>query len=116
MPMINFTNPLTLLLATLVFVLVLILAKETKKSFIAAIMLFVFVGLLVTNAIIFTTSSGLTQSATSDFIFTMVFDLIFVLISFISYLWVDDIEAKVKKKRNIDNSLDWFWGKIWGNI
>lgn len=112
MPMINFTNPLTLLLATLIFVLVLILAKETKKSFITAIMLFIFVGLLVTHAIIFTTSSNLTQSATSDFIFTMVFDLIFVLVSFISYLWVDDIEAKVKKKRNIDNSLDWFWGKI----
>ena len=56
MLMINFTNPLTLLLATLIFVLVLILAKETKKSVITAIMLFVFVGLLVVHAVLFTTS------------------------------------------------------------
>lgn len=111
MPMINFTNPLTLLLATLVFVLVLILSKETKKSVITAIMLFVFVALLITHTVMFTTGN-INQEYASDTIFTMIFDLIFVLISFISYLWVDDIEAKVKKKKSIDNSLDWFWGKI----
>ncbi len=112
MPMINFTNPLTLLLAALIFVLVLILAKETKKSAIAAIMLFVFVGLLVAHVIVFITNVELTQDEISDLIVTMVFDLVFVLISFISYLWVDDIEAKLKKKKSIDNSLDWFWSKI----
>ena len=32
MPMINFTNPLTLLVVTLIYVLILILSKETKKS------------------------------------------------------------------------------------
>ena len=57
MPMINFTNPLTLLLATLIFVLMLILAKETKKSVITAIMLFVFVGILVTHVILYTTGA-----------------------------------------------------------
>ena len=112
MLMINFTNPLTLLLATLIFVLVLILAKETKKSVITAIMLFVFVGLLVVHAVLFTTGPRLAQEEISDYVFTMVFDLIFVLISFISYLWIDDMEAKLKKKRSIDNSLDWFWGRI----
>ena len=112
MLMINFTNPLTLLVATLLFTLVLILARETKKSMITAIMLFVFVGLLVAHAITFTTGSNLTQDVVSDLIVTMVFDLIFVLISFISYLWIDDIEAKLKKKKSIDNSLDWFWEKV----
>ena len=111
MPMINFTNPLTLLLATLIFVLMLILAKETKKSVITAIMLFVFVGILVTHVILYTTGA-IEQEFVSDIIFTMVFDLIFVLISFVSYLWVDDIEAKVKKKKSIDNSLNWFWNKV----
>lgn len=32
MPMINFTNPLTLLVVTLIYVLILILSKETKKA------------------------------------------------------------------------------------
>ena len=55
MPMINFTNPLTLLIVTLLFALIIILAKETKKSIITAIMLFVFVALLVIHTIMYTT-------------------------------------------------------------
>ena len=112
MPMINFTNPITLLIVTLLFALILILAKETKKSIIAAIMLFVFVGLLIIHSIMYTTGTTLEADVLSDITFTMVFDLIFVLLSFVAYLWVDDIEAKVKKKKSIDNSLDWFWNKV----
>ena len=112
MPMINFTNPLTLLVVTLIYVLILILSKETKKSVIAAIMLFAFVALLIVHTIMYITGDSLTSDVLSDLTFTMVFDLIFVLLSFIAYLWVDDIEAKVKKKKSIDNSLDWFWDKV----
>ena len=112
MPMINFSNPLTLLIATLIFVLVLILAKETKKSAITAIMLLVFVGLLVFHTFSFITMPNRTQDINSQLTFSVVFDLIFVLVSFIAYLWIDDIEAKEKKKKSIDNSLDWFWEKI----
>ena len=39
-------------------------------------------------------------------------DFVFVLITFFSYLWVDDIEARAIGKRSIDNSLDWFWKKV----
>ena len=39
-------------------------------------------------------------------------DFVFILISFFSYLWVDDIEAKAKNKISIDNSLDWFWKNV----
>lgn len=42
----------------------------------------------------------------------IVIDFIFVLITFFSYLWVDDIEAKATGKKSIDNSLDWFWKKV----
>ena len=112
MPMINFTNPLILLVITLIYVLILILAKETKKSVIAAVMLFMFVALLVVHTIMYVTGESLSDDILSVITYTMVFDLIFVLLSFIAYLWVDDIEAKVKKKKSIDNSLDWFWDKV----
>ena len=112
MPMINFANPMILLIATLLFVLVLILAKETKKSVITAIMLFAFTGLLVMHTIMLFSIDNITEEIKSIYMYTIVFDLIFVLISFISYLWIDDIEAKMKKKKSIDNSLDWFWQKI----
>ena len=112
MPMINFTNPITLLIVTLLFVLALILSKETKKSAITAVFLFIFVGLLVAHTILLTTGDNITEEIRSDLIFTMVLDLVFILISFIGYLWIDDIEAIYKKKKSIDNSLDWFWQKI----
>ena len=112
MPMINFANPVTLLIATILFILVLLLAKETKKSAIAAVMLFVFIALLIIHAVIYITGNDLDADTIGNLTFTMVFDLIFVLISFIGYLWIDDMEATVKKKKSIDNSLDWFWEKL----
>ena len=39
-------------------------------------------------------------------------DAIMIFLSYISYLWVDDIETKEKNKKSIDNSLEWFWKKI----
>lgn len=112
MLMINFADPLILLVGALLFVLVLILAKETKKSSIIAIMLFAFTILLILHTITFLTDVSLPKEDVSNLIYTMVFDLIFVLIAFISYLWIDDIEAKEKKKKSMDNSLNWFWEKI----
>ena len=78
MPMINFTNPIILLVVTLVYVLILILSKETKKSAIAAVMLFVFVAMLVVHTIMYITGDTLSSDVLSDITFTMVFDLIFV--------------------------------------
>ena len=112
MPMINFTNPVILLVVTLIYVLILILSKETKKSVITAIMLFAFIAILVVHTIMYVTGESLPDDILSVITYTMVFDLIFVLLSFIAYLWVDDIEAKLKKKKSIDNSLDWFWDKV----
>ena len=37
---------------------------------------------------------------------------VLLLISFISFLWVDDIVAKKKNKKSYDDSLSWFWDKI----
>ena len=85
MPMINFTEPLALFIALLAFVLVLWFSYQSKKSVITGIMLFIFIAILV--------------------------DLVFIFLSFISYLWIDDVEAKLKKKKVIDNSLDWFWSE-----
>ena len=39
-------------------------------------------------------------------------DLIYMLLSFISYLWIDDVIAKKKKLKSYDDSLSWFWNKL----
>lgn len=111
MPMINFSAPLPLLVAVILFVLVLWFAKQSKKSAITGIMLFTFLIMLVGHTIEFAIGN-LTAEGTSIVINSIIFDLVFIFLSFISYLWIDDIEAKFKKKKSIDDSLEWFWSKV----
>lgn len=112
MPIINFTNPFTILLALILFVLVLILGKETHKSAIIAIMLFVFLAILVGHSIELFTFKATEEAVYKSITTSLIVDFIFVFLSFISYLWIDDIQAKVEKKKSIDDSLSWFWAKV----
>ena len=111
MPMINLTEPFLLFIALLLFVLVLWFAYQSKKSVKAGIMLFIFIAILVLHALEFS-MGNLTTERLSATLNSIVFDLVFIFLSFVSYLWIDDMEAKFKKKKSIDNSLDWFWSKI----
>ena len=112
MPFINFTNVATILLALLVFLLVLFLGKETNKSGISAVMLFVFLMILVCHVIELATITNITEEMHYSITRIILVDFIFIFLAFISYLWMDDIQAKVENKKSIDNSLDWFWKKV----
>lgn len=112
MPIINFTNPITVLLAVILFVLVLILGKETHKSAIPAVMLFVFLAILVGHALRLFTFNSTNEEIYKAITTSLVVDFVFIFLSFISYLWIDDVQAKVEKKKSIDDSLSWFWAKV----
>ena len=43
---------------------------------------------------------------------SLIYDFGLILLTYLSYLWIDDIESKARNKKSIDNSLDWFWSKI----
>lgn len=111
LPMINFSEPFPILVALILFGLVLILSRETKKSYIMGIMLGAFLLILIGHAIELATI-GYEEILRQTVAKSITYDLIFIFISFISYLWVDDIETKLNKKKSIDNSLDWFWKKV----
>ena len=51
-------------------------------------------------------------SDTSPLYLSIAVDLVMLFLGFITYLWIDDIETKMGKKKSIDNSLDWFWNKV----
>ena len=87
----NVSNAITLLLLLAATILLIFLAQELKKSSIVAIAF----------AYLSTTLS-----------WCVVIDFIFIAITFFSFLWVDDIEAKALNKKSIDNSLDWFWKEL----
>lgn len=110
MYIIDLSNPYTIVIALMSTVVLIILGKEFKKSILPAISLGVFLVLILMH---------LFQSfAISDEIFKSILtksitvDAIMIFLSYIAYLWVDDIEAKEKNKKSIDNSLDWFWKKV----
>lgn len=112
MPIINFSNPFSIFIGVVLFVLVLYLAKENKKAWITGAMLFAFIGLLVFHTIEFALLGSDSQEVYKAITISAGVDLLFVFLSFISYLWVDDMEAKEGIRKSIDNSLDWFWNKV----
>ena len=109
---INLTSPLTFILMTIVTILLIFLGQEIKKSSIAIIPLVIYLGLLVMHVIQLLTLSAEFADLRPVLTGCLALDFIFILVSFFSYLWVDDIEAKAGTKKSIDNSLDWFWKKI----
>lgn len=112
MPFINFSNTLTVLLALLLFVLTLFLGKETHKSAIPATMLVVFLVILVAHVAELMLMSDITEVVYKSLTTSVLVDFVFIFLSFISYLWIDDVQAKVEKKKSIDDSLNWFWTKV----
>lgn len=108
----DIANPITLILMLAVTVLLIFLAQEIKKSYISAIILFAYLIMLVVHVAQMATLSEEFRHMITVLSRCIAIDFVFVLISFFSYLWVDDIEAKTEGKKSIDSSLDWFWKKI----
>ena len=71
------------------------------------IMLVVFLGLLIYYVVLLRNPE--LMDIRTVIVNCMSINFIFLFISFISYLWIDDIEAKKKNRKSVDNSLDWFW-------
>ena len=108
----DISNPLTLILMLAATVLLVFLAQEIKKSYVSAIVLFAYLIILIVHVAQIATLPEEFKYLAITLSRCIAIDFVFILISFFSYLWVDDMEAKVKGKENIDNSLEWFWKKI----
>ncbi len=109
----NVSNPLTLLLLLAVSVLLIFLGKEIKNPIAPAFALSIFLILVVVHSVQF---GILTQQNIETYrpilLNCLGIDGMMIFITFFGYLWIDDISAKFYKKKSIDNSLDWFWGKV----
>ena len=108
----DISNALTLVLMLIATVLLIFLAQEEKKSFITAITLVAYIVILGVHVAQAATISPEYNVLLPTLARCIAIDFVFVLITFFSYLWVDDIEAKAKGKKSISNSLEWFWKKV----
>lgn len=111
--LINISDPLTLLLLLIITVLLIFLGKEIKKPLAPAIALIFYLILILLYTFQLSNIPQENYDAIhSTIIICMTINFVMIFITFISYLWVDDIACKFYKKKSIDNSLDWFWNKI----
>ena len=108
MLIINVASPLTFILVTIATILLIFLGHEIKKSYVAVIPLLMHLGFLIMHTIQLLTLSPEYSDNSGILTWCLVVDFGFILVSFLAYLWVDDIEAKAVNKK----SLDWLWKNI----
>lgn len=109
---INIADPWILLVSLFVTICFIYMGKEAKNAYVPLMPLIVFLILLLMHGIQFLILPVGYEEMVPALSRCLLVDFIMVFISYISYLWIDDIETKAKKKKSIDNSLKWFWKNV----
>ena len=104
----NTSDPVIIIVYTLIISAIIYVSRKTEKAFIPVLLMIYVLFLLIYHS----TASAVTDFAIRAKYISIAFDLIFLLLSFISFLWIDDINAKKKNLKNYDNSLSWFWDDL----
>lgn len=109
----DLTNLLTLFLVLIVTILCIYLSQEIKKSLVVAIPLFAFVIDLVIHTIQMLTLTQEFSYLYSKLCYNMAIDFVFLLVTFLAYLWADEVEAKEFNKNTINSKgINWLWKKV----
>ena len=112
MPVLDLTQPLNTFLCMAVIVCSIFLGHEIKRAVAPAVTLILAIILLVIHSMQLFIFGGNYVEFQGVLSTSMLYDFGFILVSYLGYLWIDDIEAKYRNKKSISNSLDWFWSKI----
>jgi len=110
--LINVANPIILVVSLFITMCFVYIGKESKNAYVALLPLVVFIILLLMHGIQFLILPIQYEEMAPVLGKCLAVDFIMILLSYICYLWIDDIEAKAKKKKSIDNSLEWFWKNV----
>ena len=103
------SEPINLLILTVITVLLIIAGRKTEKPVFPLFVVFCTVGLLVYHSV---NLNKMDFTISSPIYFSIASDMILLFLGFISYLWVDDIAAKNRNLKTYGDSLSWFWEKI----
>lgn len=107
----NTANPIMVLIYTILAVAIIILGKNKKSPILPGIYTILSLILLIYNVTKVGNNSTY-ESIIANAYISIAFDFVLLFLSYISYLWIDDIHAKEKGKKSYDDSLSWFWDKI----
>ncbi|MCI8641826.1 MAG: hypothetical protein HFJ59_08220 [Clostridia bacterium] len=109
----NLTDPITLILVTVATILFIFLSQEIKKSMVAVIPLFAFLILLVAHTIQIITLKEEFSYLYSILCYNMALDFVFLFVTFLGYLWADDVEAKALNKKVLNSKgINWLFKNV----
>ncbi len=109
----DLTNLLTLFLVLIATILFIYLSQETKRSIVAFIPLCAFLIDLIIHTIQILTLKQEYSYLYSKLCWNMILDFTFLLITFLAYLWADEVEAKEFNKKTINSKgINWLWKKV----
>ena len=95
MPIINFANPIHVVVALVLVLLCAFLAEQYKKNTIPCLVLLVFLAILVGHTI---ELSALSSTADiMPFAVSIAVDEIFIFVSFLFFIWLDRIQVEAAK-------------------
>ncbi len=111
--LLNTSEPIMILIYTLIIAGVVFVAKETKNAGIMFLVLAAVVFFLINHSLMLDSLNLTYQAERIKEVYHCIgMDLVFLFLTFISYLWVDDLSAKKHNKKSYDDSLSWFWEKL----
>lgn len=110
--LINVANPWVVLVSVFIIICLIYIGKEAKNAYVPLMGLIVFLILLIMHGIQFLILPMQYQEMAGPLGKCLLVDFVMIFLTYISYLWIDDIETKAKNKKSISNSLDWFWKNV----
>lgn len=110
--LINTASYLPIIVITISIVGIIILSKKIERTFLLGILIIMNLGLLLYHSYLLNSISSMFVEQISHLYLCLAMDFLWLLISFLGYLWIDDISSIKFKKKSYDNSLSWFWNKL----
>lgn len=109
----DLTNIITLILVLMATILFIFLSQEIKNSKVAAIPLFIFLIDLVIHTIQVLTLKEEFSYLYSTLCRNIVIDFGLLLVTFLAYLWADEVETKKFNKKTINSKdINWLFKQV----
>lgn len=105
-------NEFLIIFVTLAIAGTIAFANKVEKPLIVAVLIIVNLGLLIYHSYVLNTIPSELVDAISNVYLFIAMDFLWLLISFLAYLWIDDVTARKFNRKSYDNSLSWFWEKL----
>lgn len=105
-------NNFTIIIVTITIVSIIGFARKVEQPFLAGALILLNLALLIYHTYVLNNiPQGLEQAVASTYL-CIAMDFLWLLVSFLGYLWIDDITANKFNKKSYDNSMSWFWEKL----